>query len=85
MNGWVRKTLTRKLIHTGPRGKKQIIIVEPNEKLVLLVKFAVRTTACLTGLEIACIVFLHSWSSGVFATITGLIGTVSGVFIGSNS
>jgi hypothetical protein len=85
MSGWVRRALTRKLIRTGPRGKEQIIVVEPNEKLVLLVKFALGITLCLTGLEAASIIFLHSWSSEIFATITGLIGTVSGVLIGSNT
>jgi hypothetical protein len=85
MSGWVRKALTRKLIRTSPRGKEQIIVVEPNEKLVLLVKFALGITLCLTGLEVASIIVLHSWNSEVFATITGLIGTVSGVLIGSNT
>jgi hypothetical protein len=36
---------------------------------------------CLSGLEVAHMAFLGSWSSEIFAAITGLIGTVSGVLI----
>jgi CHASE2 domain-containing sensor protein len=39
-------------------------------------------TACLTGLEIAYMAFMHTWNIEVFAAIAGLIGTVTGVFVG---
>jgi hypothetical protein len=82
MTSWIRRALTKKIARKGPKGKQQIIVVEPNEKLVLLVKFAISITLCLTGLEITYIIVLHSWSSEVFSAITGLIGTISGVLIG---
>jgi positive regulator of sigma E activity len=85
MRDFIRKALTRTVSLKGTRGKKQIVLVEPNEKLVLLVKFALVIIACLTGLEVTYIVILHSWSSEVFSAITGLIGTVSGVLIGSRA
>jgi hypothetical protein len=37
---------------------------------------------CFSGLEIAHLAFLGSWNSEIFATITGLSGTVMGIFVG---
>jgi hypothetical protein len=85
MTGWIRRALTKTVARKGPRGKQQTIIVEPNEKLVLLVKFAIGIALCLTGLEATYIVVLRSWSSEIFSAVTGLIGTVSGVLIASNA
>jgi hypothetical protein len=82
MNDFIKRALTRKITRKGLRGKQQVIVVEPNEKLVLLVKFAIGMTLCLTGLEIASMALLGKWSNEVFSTITGLIGTISGVLIG---
>lgn len=73
MNDWIRKALTK-----APDE-------EPNEKLVLLVKFAIVMTLCLTGLEIAYLAFLGSWNSEIFAAITGLSGTIMGIFIGQKT
>lgn len=58
---------------------------EPNEKLVYVVKFSLGMTACLTAVEIANLALLHSWNSEVFAAITGLSGTVMGIFVGQKS
>jgi len=46
------------------------------------VKFAICMTICLTGMEIGNMAFLHTWNSEVFSAITGLIGLVTGIFIG---
>jgi hypothetical protein len=59
--------------------------VQPNEKLVYAVKFAIGMTVCFSALEIAHMAFLGTWNSEVFAGITGLIGTVSGVLIGQHA
>jgi hypothetical protein len=59
--------------------------VQPNEKLVYAVKFAIGMTVCLSALEIAHMAFLGTWNSEVFAGITGLIGTVSGILIGQKA
>jgi hypothetical protein len=85
MRDWVRHALTRTVARKGPRGKQEVILIKPNEKLVLLVKFAIGITLCLTGLEIAHVIVLHYWSSEIFSAITGLIGTISGVLIASNA
>ena len=85
MTDWIKKALTRTVARKGSRGKTEIIIVQPNEKLVYAVKFAIGMTVCLSALEISHMAFLGSWSSEVFAGITGLIGTVSGILIGQKA
>jgi hypothetical protein len=85
MGGWVHKALTRKIHRKGPRGKQEDIVLEPNQMIVLLVKFALGMALCLSGLEIAYLVVMGTWSSEVFAAITGLIGTVTGVLIGHHA
>jgi len=85
MTDWIKKALTRTVARKGSRGKTEIIIVQPNEKLVLGVKFAIGMTVCLSALEIAHMAFLETWNSEVFAGITGLIGTVSGILIGQKA
>jgi hypothetical protein len=60
----------------------QTLQITPRDELVYGVKFAICMTVCLTGMEIANMAFLHSWNSEVFSAITGLIGLVTGIFIG---
>jgi hypothetical protein len=78
MRDWVKQALRRKIRHKG----RPSLVTEADDKLVLLVKFSLGMAACLTALEIADLVLLGSWSSEVFAALTGLIGTVTGVLIG---
>jgi hypothetical protein len=42
-------------------------------------------TGCLSALEIAHMAFLGSWSSEIFSVITGLIGLVTGIFVGQKT
>jgi hypothetical protein len=83
MADWVRRALTRKRCKRGPR--RFAIVEEPNEKLVYTVKFALGMTGFLSAVEVTHIIFLHTWNSEVFASITGLIGTVTGVLIGQRA
>jgi hypothetical protein len=85
MTDWIKKALTKTVQRKGSRGKTEIIVVQPNEKLVLGVKFAIGMTICLSALEIAHMVFLGSWNSEVFAAITGLSGTIMGIFVGQKT
>jgi hypothetical protein len=85
MTDWIKKALTKTVQRKGFRGKTEIIVVQPNEKLVLSVKFAIAMTLCLSGLEVAHMAFLGTWNSEVFAAITGLSGTVMGIFVGQKS
>ena len=78
----VKKALTRKLRN---RTRSPVIVDEPDEKLVLLVKFAILVTFALAGLEVASLLILHAWNYDVFAAIWGLIGTVTGVLIGRHA
>jgi len=84
MPDWIKRALTRRR-HLKGRGKQQIIVEQPNEKLVYAVKFAITMTVCLSGLEVAHMAFLGSWNSEVFAAITGLSGTVMGIFVGQKA
>jgi hypothetical protein len=85
MTDWIKKALTKTIQRKGSRGKTEVIVVQPNEKLVYGVKFAIGITVCLSALEVAHMAFLGSWNSEIFAAITGLIGTVSGVLIGQHA
>jgi hypothetical protein len=76
MADWIKRALTRKTTDkTAPAE------VPPGERLVLGVKFAIALTFSLTALEIAHLALLHSWNSEVFAAITGLAGTITGILI----
>jgi hypothetical protein len=85
MTDWIKRALTRRISRKGPRGKDQIIVVQPNQNLVLLVKFSIGMALCLTCLEVAHLAFLGIWNSEVFAAITALAGAVTGVFIGHHA
>ena len=78
--GWVRRALARKRIQRG-----RVVTEEPDEKLVIVVKFGLAMTVCFSGLELAHILLLGSWNSEIFAAISGLSGTLSGIFVGKRS
>ena len=77
----IKRALTRRRRIPG----RPVIIEEPHEKLVLGVKFGIGMTVCLSLLEIAHMAFMGTWNSEIFAAITGLSGTVMGVFVGQKS
>jgi hypothetical protein len=72
MADWIAKALTRHVRHRE---------IPPDPRLVYGVKFALAMTFCLSALEIAHLAFTGRWNSEVFAAITGLTGTVSGILI----
>ena len=76
----IKRALTRRRVQRG-----RVISEEPNEKLVLGVKFAIGMTVCLSVLEVAHMAFLGVWNSEVFAAISGLSGTVIGIFVGQKT
>jgi len=76
----IKRALTRKRIQRG-----RLVSEEPNEKLVYVVKFALGMTACLSGLEVAHMAFLHSWNAEIFVAISSLITFVSGIIIGQKA
>jgi len=80
MADFVKRALTRRRKQRG-----RVIAEEPNERLVYVVKFGIGMTACLAAVEIAHLVVLRTWNSEVFAAITGLSGTILGIFVGQKS
>jgi hypothetical protein len=73
----IKRALTRRHIQRG-----KVVVEEPDETLVYVVKFGIGMTSCLTVIEVGQMALLRTWNSEVFATITGLIGTVVGIFFG---
>ena len=76
----IKRALTRRRTQRG-----HLIEEEPNEKLVLGVKFAIAMTTFMSVLELAHMVFFHTWNAEIFASITGLSGTVVGLFVGQKT
>jgi len=79
MADWIKRALTRR--RTTDKTAAPAEEIAPSERLVLGVKFAIALTFSLTALEIAHLALLRSWNSEVFATITGLAGTITGILI----
>jgi hypothetical protein len=82
MPDWIRHALTRKIVRKKLRGQPETYEITPRDELVYGVKFAMAMALCLSGIEIASMAFLHAWNSEVFSAITGLIGLVTGIFVG---
>jgi len=77
----IRRALTR---HRTKRGTL-VVDEPPNEALVLVVKFGIGMTALLCILEVAHMVIFRSFNSEIFAAITGLSGTITGIFVGQKT
>ncbi len=76
----IKRALTRRRMQRG-----HWIVEEPNEKLLLGVKFVIGITALMSALELAHMAFLHTWNAEIFASITGLSGAVVGLFVGQKT
>jgi hypothetical protein len=76
MKDWIKHALTRTI---QPKGKQEAITIPPDPRLVYGVKFTIATTLALSALEITHIIFLGKWNSEIFAAITGLTGTITGI------
>jgi hypothetical protein len=78
----IRKALTKTVVvQVGTRKKQKRVQVLPSEQIVHLVYFAIAAFVGLTALEIVHMVFFGVWNSEIFSAITGLIGTISGIFV----
>lgn len=75
----VKRALTQRHTHAGST------VEEANAKLVYTVWFAIAMLVCLTALEIVYLALMGTWNSEVFAAITGLSGTVLGIFLAQKS
>lgn len=78
----IRRAFTKTIwIQKGKRKKLERIEIPPSEQLVNLIYFAIAAFIGLTVLEIVHMILFSVWNSEIFAAITGLIGTISGIFI----
>lgn len=83
MRDWIRRALTRsRLLRHGKLKKLERVEEPPSERVVLAVQFCMVAAAGLSAIEVAHILALRSWNPEVFVAITGLIGTITGVFLG---
>jgi len=78
---WIRKALTKHEFKQAGRIKRlKKVEVPPSEKLVRLVQFCLGAIIALTAIEIVHILILKTFNQTVFSAISGLIGTIVGVF-----
>ena len=80
MADWVKRALAQKRVQRG-----RVIVDEPDDRLVIVVKFGLSMTVCFCFLELAHIMLLGSWNSEIFSAISGLAGTISGIFVGKKA
>lgn len=81
MTDFIKRALTRRRRRPG----QPAVVEEPDERLVLGVKFAIIMTAILSLLEVTHLVFLGTWNSEIFASITCLAGAIVGLFVGEKT
>jgi len=81
LNNPVKKILTK----TMRVSKTRYIQVPPSKTLLYIVYFSLGMTACLTLLEAVHMIVLGRWNSEIFAAITGLSGTVTGIIVGQRT
>ena len=81
MKDWIKRALTKKI----QQRATETIDIPPNNKLFYCVKFAIAMTIILSALEITHLMVLGKWNSEIFAVITGLSGTVMGIFVGQKT
>ena len=79
----IRKALTKTIVRQAGKGKKlERIELPPSERLVYGLYFAFLALTMLTILEALHIVFLHSFSNEIFASISLVVGSILGAFFG---
>jgi hypothetical protein len=78
-----RRTTNKTLLQENAQAAAEEL--PPSERLVLGTKFAIALTLSFTAIEIAHLALLGTWNSEVFAAITGLAGTITGILISQKS
>jgi hypothetical protein len=63
----------------------QQVEIQPSQRLVLGIQFAIVALLCLTGLEIVYMVVVKAFSSEIFAAISLVIGTILGAVFGQKA
>lgn len=80
MRSAIRRALTKTV-----QIRKREMELPPSEHIVYLITFSIYAFIGLVALEVVHMLYFGSWSSEVFSAITGLIGTITGVFISQKS
>jgi len=80
MRNAIRRALTKTV-----RVERREMEFPPSEHMVYLITFSIYAFIGLTALEIIHMLIFGSWNSEIFSAITGLIGTITGVFIGQRA
>jgi len=75
---WIRRALTKRRVVKGTVEGEE----PPSDTLVYGVTFGIAALIALTTLQVAHLITLRRWSQEIFAAITGLIGTIMGIFLG---
>jgi hypothetical protein len=79
---WIIKPLTRHEYHRGVKANRLVRIeIPPSQRLVYGVQFCFIALGTLAMIEIVHIIVLHSFDEAIFSAISGLIGTILGVFL----
>jgi hypothetical protein len=82
----IRNALTKRTVkRKGRRRELQVEEAPPSETVVLFIQFTMLAVGALTALELAHIIVLGAWSNEIFAAITGLIGTITGLLLGAKT
>jgi len=83
---WITKALTKTgWIRHGKRRELKLVEEPPSERLILITEFSIAAIAGLTIIEVVHVIVLDSWNAEVFAALSGLIGTVTGIIIGAKT
>jgi hypothetical protein len=86
MRNLIRRALTKHVLVEDAKARKvRVKENPPSELLVLTTMFSIVAIIALTILEIAHITILGAWNMEIFASITGLIGTIAGILIGART
>lgn len=81
---WLKRVFTRSVSLTV-QGNKVQVRLQPSQRLIWYLQFAVAAFFGLVALQVSAMLILHVWFNEVFATISGLLGTVTGILIYHNS
>ena len=76
MRNAIRRALTKTVC-----VKRREMELPPSEHVVWMVYFATVSLIGLIALEVIHMIYFRSWSSEIFSAISGLIGTITGIFI----
>jgi len=77
MKNPIRKALTKTI--RVKRGRR--VEVPPSQRLLYAVYFSLGMVACLTLLEALHLIVLGRWNSEIFTVISGLVGSITGIFL----